>query len=428
MTTWMPAVVMLVLFALNVPIAFAIAIGALSFFFLETGLPLEIFVQKIVSATGSYPLLAVPFFVLMGALMNAAGMTRRLLTLADALVGHLTGALAQMCTVLATLLGGLTASSTADAAMLSKTLGREMVERNYSPAFAAAITACAAVITALIPPGIGLIIYGYLAEVSVGRLFIAGIIPGLLISAALMITTWLIARRRGYVPLRRQFAGGHRLWTAFFDALWALTIPVFIIVGIRFGIFTPTEAGAITAIYTALVGFFAYGDLKLKDLPEVIRETVLDTSAVMLLICAAAAFGFYVSWEQLPPRMANGLITLTEEPWLLLLLINILLIVLGTAVEGTAALIILTPIFVPVVTNLGVDPVHFGIVLVMNLTIAGVTPPVGQMMFISCAVLKVSMTAFTVEVLPFLAAMFAVLGLVTFIPELALWLPRLAMG
>ena len=261
MTTWMPAVVMLVLFALNVPIAFAIAIGALSFFFLETGLPLEIFVQKIVSATGSYPLLAVPFFVLMGALMNAAGMTRRLLTLADALVGHLTGALAQMCTVLATLLGGLTASSTADAAMLSKTLGREMVERNYSPAFAAAITACAAVITALIPPGIGLIIYGYLAEVSVGRLFIAGIIPGLLISAALMITTWLIARRRGYVPLRREFAGGRRLWTAFFDALWALTIPVFIIVGIRFGIFTPTEAGAITVIYTALVGFFAYGDL-----------------------------------------------------------------------------------------------------------------------------------------------------------------------
>ena len=428
MSTWIPAVVMLVLFALNVPIAFAIAIAALSFFFLETGLPLEIFVQKIVSAAGSYPLLAVPFFVLMGALMNAAGMTRRLLTLADALVGHLTGALAQMCTVLATLLGGLTASSTADAAMLSKTLGREMVERNYSPAFAAAITACAAVITALIPPGIGLIIYGYLAEVSVGRLFIAGIVPGLLISAALMITTWLIARRRGYVPLRREFAGGRRLWTAFVDALWALTIPVFIIVGIRFGIFTPTEAGAITVIYTALVGFFAYGDLKLKDLPEVIRETVLDTSAVMLLICAAAAFGFYVSWEQLPPRMANGLITLTQEPWLLLLLINVLLIVLGTAVEGTAALIILTPIFVPVVTDLGVDPVHFGIVLVMNLTIAGVTPPVGQMMFISCAVLKVSMTAFTVEVLPFLAAMFAVLGLVTFVPELALWLPRLAMG
>jgi tripartite ATP-independent transporter DctM subunit len=428
MNTWVPSLVMLGLFALNVPIAFAIAISALSFFLLQTGLPLEIFVQKMVSATDSYPLLAVPFFVLMGALMNAAGITRRLLVLADALVGHFTGALAQMCTVLATLLGGLTASSTADAAMLSKTLGIEMIRHNYSPAFAASITACAAVITALIPPGIGLIIYGYLAEVSVGRLFIAGVVPGLLISLALMVTTWAVAIRRGYVPVRREFIGGRKLLVAFKDALWALTIPIFIIVGIRYGIFTPTEAGAITVIYTAFVGFFAYGDLKLHHLPQVIRETVLDTAAVMLLICAAAAFGFYISWEQLPPQLANAMIGLTQDPWLLLLLINGLLIILGTAIEGTAALIILTPILVPVVTKLGVDPVHFGIVLVMNLTVAGVTPPVGQMMFISCAVLKVSMEAFTIEVLPFLAAMLVVLGLVTFVPELALWLPRMVMG
>lgn len=428
MTTWVPSLLLVALFALNVPIAFAIALSALSFFFLQSGLPLEIFVQKMVSATGSYPLLAVPFFVLMGALMNAAGITRRLLALADALVGHLTGALAQMCVVLATLLGGLTASSTADAAMLSKTLGVEMIRRDYSPAFAASITACAAVITAMIPPGIGLILYGYLAEVSVGQLFIAGVVPGLMISAALMLTIWAVAKWRGYMPLRREFIGRAPLGRAFREALWALTIPVFIIVGIRYGIFTPTEAGAITVVYTALVGFFAYGDLKLSQLPAVIRDTVLDTSAVMLLICAAAAFGFYMSWEALPPKMAAWLLTLTHEPMLLLLLINVLLIVLGTAVEGTAALIILTPILVPVVMKLGVDPVHFGIVLVMNLTLAGVTPPVGQMMFISCAVLKVSMEAFSVEVLPFLAAMFVVLLLVTFVPGLSLWLPQLLMG
>lgn len=428
MTAWVPSLLLLALFALNVPIAFAIALSALSFFFLQSGLPLEIFVQKMVSATGSYPLLAVPFFVLMGALMNAAGITRRLLTLADALVGHLTGALAQMCVVLATLLGGLTASSTADAAMLSKTLGAEMIRREYSPAFAASITACAAVITAMIPPGIGLILYGYLAEVSVGRLFIAGVIPGLMISGALMLTTWAVARRRGYVPLRREFVGAAPLARAFKDALWALTIPAFIIIGIRYGIFTPTEAGAITVVYTALVGFFAYGDLKLAHLPAVIRDTVLDTSAVMLLICAAAAFGFYMSWEALPPKLAAWLLTLTQEPMLLLLLINVLLVVLGTAIEGTAALIILTPILVPVVTKLGVDPVHFGIVLVMNLTLAGVTPPVGQMMFIACAVLKVRMEDFAVEVLPFLGAMLLVLLLVTFLPALSLWLPRLVMG
>jgi len=423
-----PSLVMLVLFALNTPIAFAIAISALSFFFLADGVPLPIFVQKMVAATDSYPLLAVPFFVLVGAIMNAAGITRRLLALADALVGHMTGALAQMCTVLATLLGGLTASSSADAAMLAKTLGPEMVARNYSPAFAAAITSCAAIITALIPPGIGLIIYGYLADVSVGRLFLAGVVPGLMISACLMIATYFIARKRGYTPLRREFAGRRELGRRFVDALWALSIPVFIIIGIRYGIFTPTEAGAITVVYTLLIGFFAYRDLTFAQFPGIIRETVLDTASVMILICAASAFGFYMAWERLPPQMAAWIVSLTDNKWMLLILINLLLVVLGTAVEGTAALIILTPIFVPVILKFGIDPVHFGIVMVTNLTIAGVTPPVGQMMFISCAVLRVPMEVYSVEVLPFLFSMFAVLLLITMVPEFSLWLPNWAYG
>jgi len=428
MTAYVPALVMLFLFAINTPIAFAIAISALSFFFLADGVPLQIFIQKMVSATESYPLLAVPFFVLTGAVMNAAGITRRLLALADALVGHMTGALAQMCTVLATLLGGLTASSSADAAMLAKTLGPEMVRRNYSPAFAAAITSSAAIITAMIPPGIGLILYGYLADVSVGRLFIGGIIPGLLISASLMIVTYIISKRRGYLPLRTHFAGRKEVLLRLRDASWALSIPVFIIVGIRYGIFTPTEAGAITVVYTILVGIFAYRELKLDAVPGIFRETILDTSSVMLLICAASAFGFYMAWEQLPPQMAKWLVTLTSNPWMLLFLINVLLIVLGTALEGTAALIILTPIFVPVIKSFGIDPVHFGIVLVMNLTIAGITPPVGQMMFISCAVLRVPMEVYSVEILPFLGAMFVVLGLVTFVPEITLILPNWVYG
>jgi len=427
-SVWLPSLVMLALFALNTPIAFAIAISALTFFFLADGVPLQIFVQKMVQATESYPLLAVPFFVLVGAIMNYAGITRRLLALADAIGGHMTGALAQMCTILATLLGGLTASSSADAAMLAKTLGPEMVKRNYSPAFAAAITSSAAIITALIPPGIGLILYGYLADVSVGRLFIAGVVPGLMISASLMITTWFIARRRGYLPLRDKFAGSAELIRSFRDALWALSIPVFIIVGIRYGIFTPTEAGAITVVYCLLVGVFAYGELRWKHLPAIFRETILDTSSVMLLICAASAFGFYLAWERLPPQLAAWMVTLTKNPLVLLLLINVMLIVLGTAVEGTAALIILTPIFVPVIKSFGIDPVHFGIVLVTNLTIAGITPPVGQMMFISCAVLKVPMEVYSVEILPFLGAMIVVLLLTTFVPGLSLWLPDLVYG
>ena len=425
---WIPGILMLVLFALETPISFAIAISALSFFLIDGAVPLNIFVQKMVSATDSYPLLAIPFFVLAGAIMNKAGITMRLLALADALVGHMTGALAQMCTVLATLLGGLTASSSADAAMLAKVLGPEMVRANYSPAFAAVITSCSAIIASLIPPSIGLIIYGYIADVSVGRLFIGGVVPGLLIALSLMVVTWFIARKRGYRPLRTEFAGMPRVARTFRDALWALSIPVFIIVGIRYGIFTPTEAGAITVLYTILVGRFAYRSLRIADLPKVMKETALDTSSVMLMICAASAFGFYLAWERIPPQMAAWLVSLTKDPVQLLLLINVLLIVLGTAVEGTSALIILTPIFVPILTKLHVDPVHFGIVLVTNLTIAGVTPPVGQMMFISSQVMRVPMEDYTIEVLPFLAAMLAVLLLLTLFPQLTLWLPNYVYG
>jgi tripartite ATP-independent transporter DctM subunit len=425
---WAPGIVMLVLFALETPIAIAIAVSALSFFLIDGEVPLNIFVQKMVTATDSYPLLAIPFFVLAGAIMNKAGITRRLLALADAMVGHMTGALAQMCTVLATLLGGLTASSSADAAMLAKVLGPEMVKANYSPAFAAVITSCAAIITALIPPSIGLIIYGYIADVSVGRLFIGGIVPGLLLAASLMIVTWFISKKRGYKPVRTEFAGMQELGRAFREAIWALSIPVFIIVGIRYGIFTPTEAGAITVLYTVLVGMFAYKSLKLADLPKVMKETALDTSSVMLMICAASAFGFYLAWERIPPQMAAWLVSLTRDPVKLLLLINVLLIVLGTAVEGTSALIILTPIFVPILVKLNVDPVHFGIVLVTNLTIAGVTPPVGQMMFISSQVMRVPMEDYTIEVMPFLGAMLVVLLALTLFPQLTLWLPDLMYG
>ncbi|MGH6945611.1 MAG: TRAP transporter large permease, partial [Geminicoccaceae bacterium] len=322
----LPVAVLFVLFAFNVPVAFAMAIAALSFFLFAAGPPIGIYVQRLVSATGSFPLLAVPFFILAGTIMNYAGITRRLMVFADALVGHWVGGLAQANIILATLMGGLSASANADAAMQAKMLGPEMVKRGYGAAFVAAVTACAAVITPIIPPGIGLIIYGFLADVSIGRLFIGGIVPGLLLCLALMATTYVIARRRDYRPSRRRFVSARELGRAFRDALWALTIPLFILVGIRFGIFTPTEAGAMTVIYAALIGFFAHRELKLRDLPAIILETVLATSTVMLIICAASAFGFYMAWERIPPQIAESLAALTRNPLLLLLLINLLLI------------------------------------------------------------------------------------------------------
>jgi tripartite ATP-independent transporter DctM subunit len=427
LTLW-PIWVLLGLMALNVPVAFAMGIAALAFFASAEGLPLEIFAQRILAPTDSFPLLAVPFFILAGSIMNHAGITRRLMTLADALVGHTVGGLAQANIVLATLMGGLSASANAEAAMQAKMLGPEMIRRGYAPGFTAAVIACAAVITPIIPPGIGLVVYGFLADVSVGRLFLGGVVPGILLAAALMVTTWLVSRRRGFLASRDRFAGMPALGRAFREAGWALTIPVYILVGIRYGIFTPTEAGAMTVVYALLVGFFAHRELKLADLPAIITESVLATATVMLIICAAGSFGFYMAWERIPPRLARVLAAATGDPLVLLLLVNLLLLLVGMLIEGTAALILLAPILVPVAVGLGIDPVHFGLVLVVNLTIGGVTPPVGTMMYTACSILGVKLTRFAIEGAPLIAAMIGVLALITLYPPLVTALPNALMG
>ena len=424
-----PLLLMFVLFALNMPIAIAMGTAALAYFmFKGDEIPLELFAQRLVSPSDSFPLLAVPFYTLAGVIMNYAGITRRLMGLADALVGHMMGALAQVNVLLATLMGGLSASANADAAMQAKTVGAEMVRRGYSPAFAAAITACAAVITPIIPPGIGFIIYGFIADVSIGRLFLGGVVPGLMVCAFLMLTVHVVSKRRGYAPQRARMPPGTEIRRAFLDALGALSIALFIIVGIRYGIFTPTEAGAVAVLYAVFVGAVWHRELKLSHVYPVLLEATLATSVIMLIICCAAAFGYYMTWERIPPKIATWIVSLTREPWLLLLIINMLLLVVGMLIEGTAALILLTPILVPVVTKVGIDPVHFGLIIVLNLTIGGVTPPVGTLMYTTSAILRVPLERFTVEALPFLAAMFAVLLLITFIPGLVLWLPNWAFG
>ena len=421
---WLPFLLMFLLFALRTPITWAMAISALLFFILNRqDVPLSTFSQEMVEGTQSISLLAMPFFVLAGGIMNAAGITRRLLDVAEVLVGHMTGALAQMCIVLATMLGGLTASSNADAAILSKTVGIQMAERGYSRAFAAVITSCSSIIAALIPPSIGLIIYGYLTETSVGRLFAAGVVPGLMLAAALMITTYFVSVRRGYAPQRTTRASASEVRKALMDGLWAISIPIVILMGTRYGIFTTTESGAVIVVYTLFIGMVVYRAFSWKRLPAIIQEAVLDTGAVMIMICAASAFGFYLAWEQVPQKLAAGL-TGHWDPLMLLLTINALLIIIGTAIEGSSALIILTPVLLPVIQKAGIDPVHFGVVMVANLTIAGVTPPVGGMMYIASRVLKVPMRNYAIEVMPFLLAMCGLLVLLSAVPGFTLWLPN----
>lgn len=424
-----PSLVVVLLFALRTPITWSMALGALFFFFINRDMiPLSNFAQEMAEGTQSVSLLALPLFVLAGAIMNASGITRRLITLADVLVGHMTGALAQMCTVLGTLLGGLTASANADAAMLAKTLGNQMVQRGYGAPFAAVITSSAAIITALIPPSIGLIVYGFLSETSIGRLFAAGIVLGLVLATALMLTTYFVSVKRGYKPLRESRATGQERWSALRDGLWALSIPVVILGGTRYGLFTTTESGAIVVVYVLFVAIVGYREFRFRDIPGVLAEAVRDSATVMVMICAAAAFGFYLAWEAVPQAMSGWLAAITDNPVVLLLIINVVLIVLGTAIEGSAALIILTPMLMPVISRVGIDPVHFGIVFITNLTIAGITPPVGGMMYISSQILKVSMMAYAREVLPYLGAMMLVLVLLSLFPQISLVLPDLIYG
>lgn len=428
MTIAVPFLVLAILMVLNAPVALCVAIAALAFFVGGAPVPVETFIQRMFSATESFPLLAIPFFILAGIVMNESGITSRIMRLADAFAGHMVGGLARVNVLLSTMMGGMSGSANADAAMQSTVLVPEMTARGYDKAFSAAVTAFSAVITAIIPPSIGLILYGFLADVSIGRLFVAGLLPGILICSLLLIVVGRISRAEGYPPSRDTPASWGERGRIFLDAAWGLLIPVGILGGIRFGWYTPTEAGAMAVCYALFIGFVIYRSLDLKRIPTMFCEAAVATAVIMLIICAAQAFGYFLSWERLPTRLADAMLLLTQNPLLILLLINLLLIVVGMILEGGAALIILTPLLAPVITEMGIDPVHFGVVVVLNLTIAGVTPPVGTLMYTTCSITGVSVGAFARRSVPLLMAMGAGLLLVTFVPQISLLLPNLVFG
>lgn len=422
---WIPALIMLGLFAANVPVALSIAIAALSFFLMVQGAQPEIFIQRLVSVTQSFPLLAIPFFIFLGVVIHHGGMGRRIMNLADAFAGHMVGGLAQVNVLLATMMAGMSGSSTAEAAMQSKILVPEMTRRGYDKAFSVAVTACSALIATLIPPSIGFILYGVLAEVSIGRLFMAGIIPGLLMCVALMTVVKIVSGRRGYVPSRPRRATLGERGTAIREAVWALAIPVGIVGGLRFGVFTPTEAGAAAAVYATVIGLFVYRELTLRKLWQTIVETVLLTSVVMMVISAANAFGFYLAWQQIPTNAAAAVLGLSHDPIVFLLVINAFLLIAGMFMDGAMMLVLLTPLLIPIIHSYHIDPVHFGVIFMLNLEIGAVTPPVGVVMYTAISIVDVPLERYTREALPLFAALVAVLLLITFVPALSLTLPNL---
>ena len=426
MDIYLPIIILFVLFLLNVPIAFSLIASSLVYFlFINTSIPVTLVMQRFISSASSFPLLAIPFFIMVGSVMNYSGISRSLLSFADSLIGHKTGGLAHVNVALSTLMGGISGSANADAAMQSKILAPEMVKKGYDLPFTAAITAASSSISPVIPPGINLIIYALLANVSVHEMFIAGYVPAFMMAISLMITIAIIAKRRHYAPSRNEAAPTKERLYYLGKAVPALLIPFGIILGMRFGLFTPTEAGAIAVLLCAIIGFFIYRELKIKHFPIIFKETIQGTSSVMFIIIGALIFGYYMTLEQIPQNVASALILVTDNKLVLLMLINLLLLIVGMFIEGGAAMIILTPLLLPAVLNLGVNPVHFGIIVIVNIMIGGVTPPFGSMMFTVCSILKVKLIDFVRAVLPFLFALLVVLMILTYSEGLVMFLPNL---
>lgn len=408
----------------GMPVAFALALASIPVFVLTGTMPPTVAVQKMVTATQSFPLLAVPFFILAGNLMNATGITHRLVNFARLLTGWMAGGLGQVSIVLSMLMGGISGSAVADAAMESRLLGPGMISKGgYSKAAAAAVIAFGSIITATIPPSIGLILFGFINEVSIGRLFLAGVIPGILLTLILMVTAWLVAKKSNYRPDLQTLPTFRELLASFWDSIWAIAFPVILIVGFRFGLFTATEAGAFLVFYALFVGFFIHRELTFDALYQAVEGTISDIGMVMLLIMMAAVLGYAVTIERGPQQITEFMTALTSEPVLILLLIVILLVVSGMVLEGAANILLITPIVLPVLVHAGYDPVHMGILIVTLINLGGLTPPVGIIMFTVCGILDVKTGAFARASIPYFAAMIVFFALLVIFPQLSLLLP-----
>ncbi|GAB1582180.1 TRAP transporter large permease [Phyllobacterium phragmitis] len=422
------SIIFLALMALGAPVAFAIGISGFVFFITEATMPMSIAVQKIAAMSQSFPLLAVPFFIFAGHLMNESGITDRLFRFSYVAVGWMAGGLAQVAIVLSTVMGGVSGSAVADAAMEARILGPTMIAKGYGRGFSAAAIAVGSLITATIPPSIGLILYGYVANVSIGRLFIAGIVPGFLMMAGLMVTTYVIARRRGYVVANTERPTTRALISAIWGAKWALLFPVALVVTIRGGVFTPSEVGAFAVVYALFVGLLAHRELDFDKIKRAMGHAISDIGLTMFIILMSGMVGFAIIYLQVPQNLSSWMLAGITSPYAVVLLILLFLIIAGCFIESTVLVLLLAPIFVPIVSQLGVDPVHFGILMMSIVTLGGMTPPVGVAMYAVCSLMDVRVEEYTKEALPFLATIVGLIALLLFLPDLVLFLPNWAFG
>ncbi len=418
--------VLILLLVLRVPIAFATGIAALSGIIATNVLPAMVLPQRMFFGVDSFVLIAVPLFILTGKLMEVGGITRDLLNLAKVMVGFLRGGLAYVNIVASMIFAGITGSASADTASVGSILIPTMIKNGYKKDFTVAVTATSSTIGVMIPPSISMVVYGVASSQSVGRLFLGGIIPGILVGLALMAVSYYYAKRDNYpvderIPVKEAFI-------IVLKSIPALLSIILVIGGIISGIFTPTEAAGVGVFYSFILGVFYYKELKLRDIPEIIYDVSLTVGMAMLLVGAASALGWLCANQQIPQLLSSAVLSVTDNKFLILLLINLLLLFVGTWLETTAAIIIFTPILLPIVTALGIDPVHFGVIMVVNLAIGLFTPPVGVCLFIACGIANISISKSLKALFPFFVATVLVLLLITYIPQLVMFLPDLFWG
>jgi tripartite ATP-independent transporter DctM subunit len=407
---------LLLAMALGVPIAYALLVSGVALMLQLDNFDAQILAQNLVEGANNFPLLAVPFFMLAGEIMNAGGLSKRIVVFATALVGHVRGGLGYVAILAAVMMAALSGSAVADSAALASLLLPMMIAAGHDPARSGGLIASAGIIAPIIPPSIGFVIFGVAGGVSVSKLFMAGIAPGLMMGVAIAFTWWLVARKEGNSPPPK--ASRAQRFSAFRQATWALVLPIIVLVGLRFGVFTPTEAAVVAAVYALLVSTLVYRELKWRDLYRVFASAAKTTAVVMFLVAAAMVSSWLITIAQIPAQLVTLLQPLLDDPKLLMFAIMVIVMLVGTAMDMTPTILILTPVLMPVVKAAGIDPVYFGVLFIMNNAIGLVTPPVGTVLNVVAGVGKLKMDAVTRGVLPFMIAEFALLFLFVLFPQL----------
>lgn len=414
---------LLTFFMIGVPIAISMGLASAIAIWSDGSTPLMVLVQRSFTSLDSFPIMAIPLFVLAGTLMEFGGISKRLIAFANALTGHFSGGLAVVTVVTSMFFAAISGSSAATVAALGSILIPAMVSRGYHKNFAGAVQAVSGELGVIIPPSIPLIIYGVATGTSIGDLFMAGFLPGVLIGLSLIITVFIIAKKRNYAKEEKK--SGKELWIAFKEAILALLMPVIILGGIYGGIFTPTEAAAVAVAYAFIVGVLIYKEIKLAQVIVLLTNSVHVTANIMFIIASAGLFGWILTREGVPQEVAGFFMGISDNPIIFLLLVNVFLLIVGMFMETNASIIILAPLLVPVALELGVDPVHFGIIMIVNLALGMCTPPVGVNLFISAQIADIRLEQITKGMVPFYFVLLLTLMLITFIPQISLFLPTL---